>query len=407
MKTRRRLLSMGVAVGAVVLAGCGGTAGPKPTPTPIPLGPMPQSIALPQGSAAPFAIEGSVLAWSGIPRPRGACPQNDVYLANARAYRPRVIWKGAPCAVVSDVRISAAWVVWEAGASPGGSIWAYRRATGRVYRVAGQPRPPALGDPCDTPGCLPNFSFGLWGDVAVWSAVQFQAQGTMLTSSISGKVLPSGPTRTLFTTTAACTLQTSPSLAAGRVVWLQETWPSQGVVAGDRRCQGLPRLNVVTELVGSTFRKGRRAGLPFALQQITSSGLTSDPQTNGRFVAWQDRLGVATDCACSDLDVYDTRTNSVVTAARMVPLAHPGYALSGRFLAWIAAGTGSERVLVARLGPRHLRLTGIRVLARSGTPAAGRFVRTFGWPSTHRVVWEFDRVIGLRDNVRVVIRQVA
>ena len=388
------------------LAGCA-TAGPRvnATPTPIPLGPLPSSVALPEGSAAPFAIYDNVLAWAGIPNAVGACPRNDVYLANIRAYHPRIIWRGGQCAVLSGIRVSPAWVVWSAGASPGGSVWGHQRATGRTYRIAGQPHPVTPTEPCATLDCFPNLSFGLAGNIAVWSQTEFTPEGDELDSSILGKVLPYGRPKVLWSTTAACTIQTDPFLGAGRLVWLQATWPIDAAVAGQagvRQCRGPLQTNVMTETIRATFRRGRGGAYPSQPTQITTSGLTSNPQTDGRFVSWLDTYGVPARCACSDLDIFDTRTDNVLTLATGVT----DYVISGRIVSWIQRLPHSERVRVARIGPRQLRISHVHTLATAGLPTTGRFIRTYGWPSNQRLVWELDTLSGLSDKVRVVIRDV-
>jgi hypothetical protein len=403
VKASRWLVLVVVIVASCALASCGfGASGPA-TPTPVPLGPLPRSILLPSGSAAPFAILGNYLAWAGIPKSSGVCPRNVIYLANVRRYRPRIIWSGSQCAVVSDIRLLPHWVVWVAGISPGGSVWAYQRKTGAVVRVAGQSQPPTTTPPCAGVDCFPNLDASTSGNVAAWSQTTFFPSGDYMSSAITGKALPRGKPKTLYATIGDCRALAAPFLVSGRLVWLQVTWPIDHLVnraTGLWRCRGPESMNVMTAEVGGVFGHGRRSRRPTRSRLITSSGRASDPQTDGRFVTYLDTFGVPASCVCSKLIAYDTRTNSVQTVAHSVT----GYVLTGNVLVWIQLGRRNEQVQAARLGPERLHISNIRTLATTDVPAGVRFARTLGWPSLHRVVWELDELHGADYWIRAVIR---
>ena len=390
----------------VLLAGClTSNASPHATPTPTPLGPLPSSVALPTGSAFPFAIEGNVLAFAGVPGPESACPRNDVYLANVRRYHPRVIWQGPPCAVVSDIHISPKWVVWEAGVSPAGSVWAFRRSTGHVFRVAGQPRPVSV-PPCGTVGCLPNLTFDLSQNIAVWSQSVIAPGSNLITSSVLAKRLPVGQPKILYQTTLRCELETQPQLSGGRLVWLRATWPSSNPAG--TKCLGTLQLNVMSERIDSVFRSGPLEGSPSGLTQITTSGDALGPQTNGRYISWLDTYGVNPSCFCSNLLVYDPTNGKVLTAARSVALGsgYIGFLLSGNLLVWIQERPNSQLLQAGRLQAGRLHLMNVRTISTSGLPATRRFIRTLGWVSGRRIVWELDSIMNAVATVRVGIRDV-
>lgn len=389
------------------VAGCaGGSAQPVPTPTltPVPLGPLPSRVRLPAGSAAPFAIEGDTLVWAGIPKQRGVCPRNDLYLGNVRAWHPRVIWKGPQCGVISDVRISRSWIVWAAGASPAGSIWAKRRAGGPARRVSGQAYPP-LERPCPTPSCFPNLGLALMGNVAVWSHTDLSPSGDIMTSEILGRTLPNGPVKTLFATTGACQLQTAPAVAGRRLVWLVARWPHDVPSSGQtppRQCAGTLQTDVMTERLGRLGARRDRLRPTSAAAQLTSVGSAVQPLTNGRFIAWQDAFGAPAGCVCTALHLYDTGTG----IARKIAASTVDFKLSGRLLVWLARLERVTSVRALSLG-NPPRPQGGRSLAVSEAPPASRFIRVLGWPWGNRLVWEVDDIAGTTSAaVDVVIRDV-
>lgn len=378
---------------AIVIAGCGGRTGkPLPTPTPtIVLGPLPLSVPLPQGSAAPFAISGNDLAWAGVPKEDGACPRYHLYLANVRAFHPRSIWTAKGCDIISDVQISPRWLVWISGVPPGGSIWAMDFATGR-HRVVAMQRYHPLNHPCLTLSCVPPVAMSLDGNMLVWSHSVFSGQGDLITSQIRERLLSSRRIRTLYATHTTCEMQIDPSVSGGRVVWLQARWPRDQALAGEtppNQCEGTLQTNVITKVFGGTARP------------LTGNGAAANPQTTGLYVMWQDlSRSVPTCITCAPLLLLDTRTGRRSQLDQAAGIAPGDVRMTPSLALWISeSGGGIVVTQDLRTGAR----TSFGVAAEPGPASFPRYLGS-GW--ARRITWEQDTVSPSGTKVRVEIRDV-
>ena len=337
---------------------------------------MPSSIVLPAGSAAPFAIARDEIAWAGIPQDVGVCPRNYLYVANLRAFHPQPVWKAPPCAVISDVRMSAKWVVWAAGVPPAGIIWARNLVTGRVSKVAKQPYLLA-NHPCSPQSCVPPVAFSLDGSTVVWSHFRFTSYGDLMASAIRLRTLPRGQVRTLYSTNAYCEMQIDPDFAGGRVVWLTAGWPQDVPVNSSppRQCEGTVQTTVLTMKLGQP---------PISL---TTDGTVHNVQTNGQFITWEDTAASSPGCVCSGLVLLDTRTRHRVILDRTVTAS----VLTPSVLSWISQTASGNSVRA-----ENLKTSQETQLSSSGGAATRRFIRALGWGWGARVVWEVDHVYGAK-----------
>jgi hypothetical protein len=389
-----------VPVSLLALAACGqGSGRPTATPTPtIVLGPLPASVLLPSGSAAPFAVQGDEMAWVGIPRERGVCPRYHVYLANLRAFHPVTVWLAPRCVVITDIRLSAGWIAWVGGIAPAGNIWAMNRATGRVREVAGQVYR-IVNHPCPTAGCVPPVAFSLDGNLLVWSHFVFGPRGDRIVSAIRDRVLPNGRARTIYRSDGTCIMQIDPRLFGGRLVWLRARWPRDQAVGSvpPYQCEGPLQTDVMTKLLGRTPHL------------VTVDGGASNPQTNGRFLSWQDAGLAPPTCVCTGLAILDTATGRRLKISTSTLDAR----MSSSVLVWISESHLATQVNtfdlaagLAATAATFARMTTIQAV--SGTSASPTFIRALGWPWSRRVVWERDYLSGpLAARARVGIRDVA
>lgn len=319
--------------------------------------PTPYSLEIP-------ALYQDTVVWTGQAKDN----LERLYTAQLSHFQPRVIAVAHVGYFMIQTHVSASWIIWEEQAPRGSwTIWALNRVSGRK----------SLIDSADKTGNAPHPllfpALSLAGNTMAWSHAECRAacmqQASAWEASIHLRTLPSGTDQTIMATNAPCS-QTWPSISGRYLAWHEEG-----------ACEGHPGSDVLLY--------DRRTG---KIRHVTSDHESSEPTTNGVFLAWKQSASQLENGAILLLNLRtgqeSVATNHLRTMGGCLSTnnrwiacaAEP--AMGGSVLAWEAGNGG---VLVAR----DLRSGRQYVLERgSKTGRPGYGIEHVGQGWGNRVVWQ-------------------
>lgn len=325
------------------------------------------------------ALYAGVVAWPAtagdLSHPR---PWN-LYEATLRHFRPRIVATAPVPYTMVLTQLSAKWVAWENQDQRGDwQVWAMERASGRRILIDSSQRD--NGRP-PHPWMLPLLS--LHGDALAWSRVTCGnpcvagiGRETWI-SSIHLKQLPGGADRTVVASKSMCN-QYWPSLGSRVLVWHQEG-----------TCDGVTGTDVMI--------LDRHTG---RVRSLTHDHRSSEPSTNGAFVAWKEAPNRFSNGSIALLNLRTGERTVISTpnpnSMTGCPPAGKGYrwtvcdatphVLQGSVV-WLAAGAGTVMAFDLKTGTRY-------VLESDLGKDAGHFVPgSIGQGYEDTAIWQSGRIL--------------
>lgn len=314
------------------------------------------------------AMYGNTIMWAALTGDMNHPAPERLYTSDIRRFHPRVVVVSKPGNYLIDAHVSLHWLVWIEQTGAGDwLLWAQNRHSNARNLIDSSAR---VGLP-PHPLLFPMIS--LDGDYLAWSLTTctlscHQRPGhENWSATIVLQHLPSGLPRSVATVHAPCSVSW-PALSSQFLAWHQEG-----------KCDGHYGSDVVV--------LDRRAN---SIRVLTRDHHSSEPTTNGRFIAWKnasDRLhdGMIT--------LVDLQSGSRISASggtercvmgRGVCAAEP--VMSGSIVAW---SEHSGEIIVAR----DLKSGRRFVLARENSRSTDGLKNGHIGPSSGRyVIWQSPRV---------------
>ncbi len=225
-----------------------------------------------------------------------------LYLGDIRHWRPKLLFVRRT--EVAPPKLSKHWLVWAQYDRRAWQIYARNLKTDRRYTVDSSKRAGPTVRVLDPP------VISLSGDTLAWSYEDCTSACNGLwprqASALVVRHLPSGPIQTIRRTHGRCHAVRSPSI-----------WSHLLVFQLDRYCTGGDRRRFDSDVYMTDLTTGKS-------RRVTSNHVSSEPVTNGKYVAWTqppdwDRM--RTD---SSIMLLNLRTGTrIIASLRMTGRNHP------------------------------------------------------------------------------------